>query len=376
MMKFSQNTIFRFRPYSPLSFKELLYGEIFFVSKDELNDPYDTKNPSVFKADSVIYNRLLQYILNDKLSGFSFLKEKINIVDTQSIANYLAKEDLLYDDIVRVVSSTEFENIVINAFRIEESIGLSLAFIKRLKHFIHKYCGSHCYIASFSKECTDPVMWSHYSHNHTGFCLCFSINENKIISKTKSKFLQSEYQFEEVTYQPENVTTNGFYCFPGAIYGQTIEEEERLNYWKIKKRSFLVKYISWHYENEVRIIHDDWLTDNACENGVMKKSVSDRTFYYDQKQLTGIILGSKMGTNNKNEIRNAIIKLRENINLVNDCLPVFVFYESLENTVDYKMKIKPIDGLDIFNRHFEISLLDIKQSEYQKNKEHFNRQLK
>lgn len=374
-MEFPNNTIFRFRPYSPLSFKELLYGEIFFVSKDELNDPYDTKNPSVFKADSVIYNRLLQYILNDKLSGFSFLKEKLNSINTQSIANYLAKGDLLYDDLVRVINSTDFESIVINAFSIEESIGLSLAFIKRLKHFIHKYCGSHCYIASFSKECNDPVMWSHYSLNHTGFCLCFSINENKIVSKVKPSFLQSEYQFEEVTYQPINVTTNGFYCFPGAIYGQTIEEQERLNYWKIKRQSFLTKYTSWHYEKEIRIIHDDWLTDNASENGVMKKPVSDRTFYYDQKQLTGIILGSKMNANNKGEIINAIIKLRENIKLDNNCLPVFVFYESLENTVDYKMTIKPINGLDIFNRQFDISLLESKENEYQKMKEHYNRQL-
>lgn len=374
-MEFSQNTIFRFRPYSPLSFKELLYGEIFFVSKDELNDPYDTKNPSVFKADANIYNRLLQYILTGKVLGFSFLKEKLTSIDTQSIANYLAKEDLLYDDLVRVINSTDFESIVINAFSIEESIGLSLAFIKRLKHFIHKYCGSHCYIASFSKECTNPVMWSHYSLNHSGFCLCFSINENKITSKNKSQFLQSEYQFEEVSYQLTNVTTNGFYCFPSAIYGQAIEEEEGLNYQRIKRQSFLTKYTSWKYENEIRIVHDDWFTDNASEHGVMKKPVSDRTFYYDQMQLTGIILGAKMSSNNKNEIRNVILKLREKINPINDCLPIFVFYESIENTIDYKMKIKPINGLDIFNRQFEISLLESKENEYQKMKEHYNRQL-
>lgn len=375
-MDFPSNTIFRFRPYSHLSFKELLYGEIFFVSKDELNDPYDTKNPSVFKADPALYNRLLQYILKDKLSGLGFLKEKLNSIDTQSIANYLANDDLLYDDLVRVVSSTEFESIVINSFHIDESIGLSLAFIKRLKHFIHKYCGGHCYVASFSKKCTDPVMWSHYSQNHTGFCLCFSINQNKIISKVKSRFLKSEYQFEEVTYQPKNVSTNGFYCFPGAIYGQIIEEEERSNYWKIKRQSFLTKYTSWHYENEIRIIHDDWLTDNASENGVLKKPVCDRTLYYDQKQLTGIIFGSKMSSSHKNEIRSAIIKLRENIQPVNDCLPVFVFYESIENTVEYKMKIEPINGLDILNKQFEISLWESKENEYQKLKEHFNNQLK
>lgn len=377
-MKFPDNTIFRFRPYTPLSYKELLYGEIFFVSKDELNDPYDTKNPAIFKGDPIIYNRLIQYILNDKLSGFGFLNDAISLIDTQSIADFLAKEDMLYDDLVRLINSTEFEKIVISSFRIEESIGISLSFIKRLKHFIHKYCGSHCYIASFSKTSDDPVMWSHYTHNHTGFCLCFELNENKILSKSKeqskSGFLKAEYQLEEVSYQPINVTTNGFYCFPGAIYGKKIEEHERLNYWKVKRQSFLTKYTNWHYENEIRIIHDDWLTDNANENGVIKKPFSERTFYYDQKQLTGIIFGSKMSSTNKNEIKKAVIKLRDNIKRINECLPVFVFYESLENKIDYKMNIEPIDGIDIFNNPFNISLLKTKQSEFQKMKQHFKRQ--
>lgn len=371
-MEFPEKTIFRFRPYTPLSFKELLYGEIFFVSKDELNDPYDTKNSAFFKADSEIYNRLLQHILNDKVFGFTFLKEDLSNIKTNIIANYLAKEDLNYDELINLISSSEFESLVINAFCISESVGLSLAFIKRLKYFINKWVGGHCYIASFSKECTDPIMWSHYSYNHTGFCLCFALNENKIISKKKSSFLNLEYPLEEVSYLPLNVTTNGFYRFSSSIYGQTIEEEERLKYWEIKRKSFLTKFTSWQYEKEIRIIHDDWLTDDVNENGVKKKSISDRTFYYDQKQLTGIIFGSKMTSNNRNEIRQAILKLR-GIKLVNDCLPVFVFYESIEQSIDYRMKIRPIDGLDIFNNHFEISLIDDKQNEYKRMKEMHSR---
>ena len=374
-MEFPKNTIFRFRPYSASSFKELLYGEIFFVSNDELNDPYDTKNSSMFKADAIIYNRLLKFILNDKAAGNRFLTEKLALIDTQSIANYLAKEDLLYDSLIRIINSTEFEYIVIKAFCIEESIGLSLAFIKRLKHFIHKYCGGHCYIASFSKECKDPVMWTHYSFNHTGFCLCFSINNNKIIGQPKSSPLQEEYQFEEVMYKTNNVTVNGFYCFPGEIYGK-IDKADRLNFWEIKRQSLLTKYKSFAYEKEIRIIHYDSLTDNASPNGVIKKPISDRTFYYDQKQLTGIIFGSKMSSENKSEIRNTILKLRKNIYQNNNYLPVFVFYESIENTVDFKMNIKAIEGLDLDNKPFDISLWEQKEMEYLKIKEQRNRHIK
>ena len=77
-----------------MALKELLYGEIFFASKDELNDPYDTKSSALFKGDSTVYKRLIEFILTDRHLGFTFLKEKVDSINTKLIADYLAKEDL------------------------------------------------------------------------------------------------------------------------------------------------------------------------------------------------------------------------------------------------------------------------------------------
>ncbi len=285
-------TVFRFRPYSPISLKEILYGEVFFVTKDELNDPYDTKNPAIFNANMEAYSGLVNYILDDDRYGLSFLAKERNNISIDSIASFLAKEDLAYDELIKQLNSKEFEDVVIKAFCIGESIGWSLVFIRSLKHFIHKWTGGHCYIASFSKKCTDPVMWSHYAHNHTGFCLLFSV-ENNLFKKKESihHSLDDEYKFEEVDYDKQNVTTNGFYTLPSSIYGNSIidPDAERLKYQKIKRQSFLTKFESWRYEKEVRLIHDDWFTSKASANGVNKRPICERIFYYDQKQLTGLI---------------------------------------------------------------------------------------
>ena len=361
-----QQPLFRFRTYSPLALKELQYGEIFFASKDDLNDPYDTKSSALFKGDSTVYKRLIEFILTDQHSGFTFLRGKVDNIHTKVIADYLAKEDLLYDDLIRRISSPEFEQIVVEAFRVEESIGLSLAFIKHLKHFIHKYAGGHCYIASFSRKNNDPVMWSHYAQNHKGFCLCFSFDDDKILGKHPSSFLQEEYKIENVSYRDANNITNGFYCFPGAIYGDPVHEDDRKKHWEDKKAALLTKFSSWQYEDEVRIVHDDWLTNNANENGVIKKTAWERIFYYDQTQLTGVIFGSRMESSQRSEIRSLVMGLRHNLIMSIGYLPIFTFYESSESAMKYKMNIKQLDGLDAFNHLFDIELLKVKQEEYNK----------
>ena len=304
----------------------------------------------------------------------SFLVKERNSIDIDLIASFLGKEELVYDELIKKLNSKEFENAVLDAFLVSESIGLSLAFIRNLKHFIHKWTGGHCYIASFSKKCTDPVMWSHYAHNHTGFCLLFSI-ENNLFKKKESihHSLDDEYKFEEVVYDKQNVTTNGFYTMPSSIYGNSIIDPaaERLKYWKIKRQSFLTKFESWGYEKEVRLIHDDWFTSNASANGVNKRPICERIFYYDQKQLTGIIFGSKMKSDHRQEIEIIILKMR--VNLINDCVPLFIFYETVENTAEYEMRIKPLKGLDHLNKHFIMSEYESKKQEYDRMKEHFNR---
>ncbi len=363
-------TVFRFRPYNSLSLKELQYGEVFFIAKDELNDPYDTKNPAFFENNYEIYKRLIFFVLNPYNPN---INSSINI-DVNSIAKFLSKNSLLQDELIELLNSEDFKNITIDAFSKRTLSDFALTFIRNFKQHIHN-AGGICYIASFSKKNNDPVMWSHYSNHHKGFCLCFTI-QDEIFSPDKlfnSEFFK-ECKFEEVCYNNKNVTINGFYLFPKFILGENITEDERQKYWSLRKKSYLTKYKSWDYEQEVRIIVDDWADVKSSEDGVIKKTISDRIFYYDQQQLTGIIFGSKMNKNEQTEIRSIIYKMRGNklerdnifINgrFSGSYLPIFIFYQAKESSLEFQMNIEPIDGLDSKNCVFQMNELEIKKEEY------------
>ncbi len=148
-----------------------------------------------------------------------------------------------------------------------------------------------------------------------------------------------------------------------SLLGETITEEKRLKHWKEKYNSFLIKYKSWKYEKEYRIIQYDWWTDSDLQ----KRLIGNRTFYYDQKQLTGIIFGSKMKPENKKELEHCIISVREKLLKTESYLPLFIFHESNEKkTAEYMMDIVPLYGFDMFNRYFEISELEAKKTELKK----------
>lgn len=363
----SSTTFFRFRTYSSISLKELQYGEIFFVDKDQLNDPYDTKNSSFFEGDFERYKNLTKRILSQ-----SFGDLNLSHINVDLIAKFLASENLFYDQLIEKIDSKDFKNIVLATFRIPESIAISESFIKKLKHFIFKCAGGHCYLASFSKECDDPIMWSHYANYHTGFCLIFDFENNKIQSESLSKkHLYSEYELKEVKYKKECIKTNGFYTMP-SLLGETITKEEELKHWEEKRNSFLIKYKSWKYEKEYRIIQYD-LTNFITESGPEKRLVGKRIFYYDQKQLTGIIFGSKMKSENRKELEYCISSARQKLFDENThYLPLFVFYESNEKkTAEYMMDIIPLYGFDMFNRYFDITELEVKEAELEKTKNQY-----
>lgn len=373
-------TLFRFRPYTPLSLKELQYGEIFFVSKEELNDPYDTKNPACFEPDIEIYKRLIFWLLSETGVG-----NLVQTKDVEEIASFLAKRALLQDELLDIIVASEFEAMVKKAFRKIMLEEIASIFILRFRQTILNG-GGLCYIASFSKINNDPVMWSHYANRHKGFCLCFSAEDGTLQRDRmfeKGQFFH-ECKFEEVSYESNNVTTNGYMMFPKYVYGKEVTEEERKNYWNLRRKAYLTKYTSWSYEQEVRVLVDDWFDVRSSANGIVKKTIAERIFYYDQRQLTGLVFGTQMTFIEREEVRTIIniarrkLLLRDNVffngRSSGSYLPIFLFYQAVENVNDFKMRIEPIDGLDANSNYFTVDKLDAKKTELNNLKELFRKQ--
>lgn len=363
-------TVFRFRPYNPLILKELQYGELFFVANDELNDPYDTKNPHFFEGDTNFYLRLIPNLMLPAAKSLNL--NFPNLINFNKIAIFLGKEGRLQNELIQLLDSDEFAYVLRDAFANEIRDFIPL-FILRFKEKILAL-GGICYIASFCKTNNDPVMWSHYSNHHKGLCLCFSIVDNKFQSRNElDKYnIFSNLTFEEVIYAEKNVMVNGAFLFSPYVAGINRDETKVKAYWNLRRQSYLTKFSSWKYEQEVRIVVDDWFNVRAARDGIIKRPISERIFHYDQKQLTGIIFGARMPDAHREEVRHVIYELRHILQKNGDTLPPFLFYEAEENAKGFRMEIEPIDGLDSMNKFFQTDEYTHKLNEYNQIKD-FNK---
>lgn len=227
-------------------------------------------------------------------------------------------------------------------------------------HFIQKWIGNKGYIISFSQTNNDPVMWGHYTNNHRGFCLCFTMKDNYLKAISTNTFLQKEYQVEKVIYDTSSKTVDASYNFP--YMEKEITENERIEHHQNLKEAYLTKYVSWEYENEVRLLHiDKWATPK--DGKIQKAPSNQRIFYYDPNQLTGIIFGAKMSKLEKDDIISQLYSRR--LQDENGLFSIFIVYQAKENSSNFKMDIDPLFGLDHQNRHFKIEELDAKIKEYE-----------
>lgn len=368
------NTVFKFQAPSLASLKALKYGELYFASNDELNDPYDTRLPYIFfKAPEKMARLIIDFMESDNQVR-SILSPLVKRVDINKFANFISNSDLLFHELIELIDSKDFENLVQSEFakaQTIESIGLSEIFRKHLKKHIQIRLGNMPYSVSFSKKCDDPVMWSHYADQHRGFCICYSIEGQKMKSKSDftSRFLQKEYLLKEVNYDKAFTTADAFYRFSEHFMGENVLQEKIEGHHKEVEKSFLTKFESWKYEEEIRILDFDTLRSQVIGDNILKWDSNDRIYYYDLEQLTGIIFGSRMSNNTKNEIRSIIRDIRQKMNNGTQALPIFVFYESKEKFPDFTMNISAVDGIDSCNRYFDFSEIERVEKEYLKLKE-------
>lgn len=116
-------------------------------------------------------------------------------------------------------------------------------------------------ICCFSKQCDNPLLWSHYGDKHKGVCLGFKMDhtENVIIA--------------HINY---------------------IKEQKKIRYWDENKNMFpawaCTKSHIWSYENEIRAIY-------LFQNGLIK---------FDSKCLLEIYYGLRTSSNNIEILENII----------------------------------------------------------------------
>ena len=291
---------YRYRPWNDISIKELLYNEIYFTSAEESNDPYEGKKFVQFKSDKSKWENIFQ---NHDVF-FQFYDNR-NFFD-KVVDFFSTKQEWTLEEILSL-KITDFHSLGIHYKDID-------SFVRTLNpYFTNKFSGLQKYFVSFSRNCDDTLMWSHYAGKHEGFCLIFNFKDNKVkqdYQKLKTELpvkelsvinpnslaansqIPQDFDLYNVNYLSETQNLDGFTWFDNSKYKQNKENLRNV---------YLQKSKAWEYEKESRII----LEMDRGIRGKSKWSKIQRLFHYDFDQLVGIILGSRM----KQEAREQIIEI-------------------------------------------------------------------
>ena len=333
---------YRYRPFSELTIKELLYDELFFASAEECNDPYEGFPFAVFEPDREKWIALLQFVWPKPVL------QKYQ----DCFVNYLCGLGKLN---LKEFMAMDFENICSDEIGCERQV-FDFA-IALLKSCMNSYTFQKKYFVSFSKSRENYLMWSHYADQHRGFCLIFR-SENGAMSQrsdsVKSKLvfdgltitIPERFPFKNVEYCESAKTVNAFDSFPADVCKKYSfeSEEERLIFLNSLDHYFLEKSTCWKYEEEVRLV---LAAPRACFAGRIELSKNQRLFHYNPSQLIGIIFGSRTTENAKNRIME-IVNDKQFMYAKNGDLKgkpdIFMFFQAKMSNTERQLEIVPIGG--------------------------------
>ena len=308
---------YRYRPVSEMSFKELLYSEIYFTTTEECNDPCDSKSFYEFSADNERWVNLFELAVGN-------LNQLFPDISTQLAESLCRRCPITFDEAM----SLDYWEILDQETKICDPF-LKNVVIQNITRIYELYKPESRYFASFSKESTEPLMWAHYGSRHEGYCLIFrSINgfllQNPSASKTSvcrktpnsfsptiSNSIPDKFAFRDIEYENTVSHLNAFDLFPQSIAMKSLSEGERITLCTKQESQYFVKHSSWSYEKEARVTLRaplSWLFGERIDY-----SNQERLFHYEPSQLVGVIFGARMPHSNRARIIEIITERSDRI---------------------------------------------------------------
>ncbi|MBP1618251.1 MAG: hypothetical protein H6Q14_2078 [Bacteroidetes bacterium] len=345
---------YRYRPYTEVNIKELLYNEIYFSSPEECNDPFDSKTFYVFEDNKEMWEKVITFSL--KQTNAIVPDRLLHI-----LANHISRKcPLTFDEAYKINLLTDFPTNNSNEKALVNFVGT------RIQEILLIYRPATRYFVSFSKSNSEPLMWSHYADKHKGFCLVFraingalnqSLHQRKrsVVRTTKNGIapnmtygIPENFQFTKIDYEPEVKSLNAFLHLPVGVTGEKSEEEAR----KIRQEQeshYKQKSKSWEYETEYRLMLEPPLPSLFGEHFDYTKQ--ERLFHYQPSQLVGIIYGAKMLEPEKNRIKE-LLKERRDWRVYHDNENIiefsFIEYDAVLSSNQREVEIMPT-GLLSYN---------------------------
>lgn len=354
---------YKYRSFSEFSIKELLYQELYFATRQESNDPFDSKTFYEFSPNEDYWHNLIEIVA----SRFSWLKKSDITAIAQSL---IAISPMTYDQ----ASNLDITSIVFESIENKDLLTSTL-FAEEFKKLIDLYAPEESYFTCFSKVKDDPLMWSHYAGNHQGFCLIFQpingqLNQHPFYRRTSirretpnglapsmSMGLPESFYFQAVDYQEKVEHLCAFHRLPADVTKLNLEENEKISLSKKQFSQYVQKHQSWSYEQEVRLSFTPIPGFLYGEKILLSKH--ERLFHYDPCQLVGIVLGSQMSDENKRRIREVITEVlnkRELYKQEGRVLFNFMIFESELSATQRNLDIKPLELITLTKNYKPDSL--------------------
>ncbi|MBQ3135185.1 MAG: DUF2971 domain-containing protein [Oscillospiraceae bacterium] len=236
--------------------EQTLYDGILFLSPpSSFNDPYD--------CDLVVDNSFLNAETGRNLCYESLLQMKtLSDPEKQSIRK--RKQEIL--------SATSFREILETALHGEVSADIEEA----LMHIVNdpfQDLKMRLRVLCFSELKDSILMWSHYAHHHTGFCIEYDFNRGNL-----KKLLNRVRYSEERNFIVGTFADKGSATARAEIYNATLH-----------------KSAAWAYEEEWRLVDD--LSQLTVILGDKGKCAINLANY-----ITGVYLGAKADERYKQQI--------------------------------------------------------------------------
>jgi len=354
---------YRFRSDSELSFKELIYNEIYFSSPEECNDPFDSKTFYEFPHDTERWRRLLDQSLHIQDKDFK------DWLLNELVAHILKLPVMTLEKLM----NESFLNLPPLNTKMQQKTLIDIE--KSIRTMVGNYIPEKRFFACFSKNCTESLMWSHYASSHRGYCLIFQSIEGKLqigsarkrrsisrltpksFAQQMSYTLPESFGFIDIDYKATVEPLNAFKCLTAYIYGEssgenmdTLREEQNSHYQQ--------KAIEWYYEQESRVILTPPPAYLFGEH--IDYTNHERLFYYQPTQLVGIVFGAKMPQKQKDRLREIIYEKKQaNYLLEKPYINFdFVIHEAHLTSNQRTLTIEPIELLSATtyrpgDEHFE-----------------------
>lgn len=375
---------FKYQRPDNLAFSMLRKGEIYFASVNELNDASECRPRFVFKGSEELWQRLAEYILSHAcFSSDHFQPDRLDTLKSilnlsGRIGTCLKKEAGNRDLGLETLGGLFCDVLEGNLPR--ESQVINCGFVLHLvRTFIEdallRALQEDKYIASFSRNATNPTMWGHYADAERGFVIVYESVDgslhvhspiNVLHGHRPSKDLKGvteigiytdeHLKLKEVKYGRRPPKVNAFHRLIPKFYYSEMEDhyDVALNIGadaEEKKEDLvgLVKYSDWRYEKEIRAFFPAF--DQVLPDA--------RVLQVGLRNLKGVIFGPRMSCEHKARTILCCHLLAESHNQPSEPRRELQFFQARQTVDRFDFEILPAGTLDkhYFARHLPVKLV-------------------